>query len=188
MLSMCKSAQIVLDVFYPERQINALNGIVFIYAYSTAPYDYPLYEKQQAVSTNPFMRWFGNSTYYIKVSDKVDLNHWQHEIDIGDNTGDVYLMLAAYIDYNASRTTVHICDSVMLVYDVGSTCFPKNSPYKVNVPSVSSKVSLQMYPSFDSINKKYQGGALKMFKNFYSPQLNNYRDVTGKAQPTQPYP
>ena len=180
LLSMCESATVVLDVFYPESQTNSSDGIIFSYAYSTSPYNYELYESMQKVSTNNYQPWLGNSTYYIKDSDKVDSNHWRREVDIGDNTGEVYLFVAAYVDYVAYRTTILVCDSVLIdVADTG-TCFPKNSPYKVLVPSVTSKVTLQMYPSFDSLNLKYKGGALNMFENFYSPQLGNYRDIAGK--------
>jgi hypothetical protein len=100
---------------------------------------------------------------------------------LGNQAGEIYVMLMSYAwpNYTLLRmeATVNACAPVIASVDFDSWCYPRHSPYKVKVPSISSAVSLVIHPSFDSLGATYPSQTYTMLKNLYSPQLGNRRDI-----------
>eukprot|EP01035_Chromulina_nebulosa_P024885 gene24885-32420_t len=112
--------------------------------------------------------WFGNSSIIVSNrTDRVSPNNWLKIINLGEAVGRIYLNLGEY-DFS-----LKFCTESYYAY---ARCHGKHSTYYFDVETVSSVANLTIYPNYYVFGQ----GRLQapLLHNFYSPQLNNYRDIS----------
>ena len=161
---------IELHIYYPEENLqlnmsNPFGDILFQYGFSTSPYSLQIYE------TYPnYFPWTANYTYdIVNSTDYVGPNHWMKLINVGENTvGGVYVELITNINFpNIVKTCTNWLE--------WGPCMPRHTPSIVNITSPDQTVELLMYPAF---NIAGIGNVSTIFKNYFSPQLGNVRDIS----------
>lgn len=127
------------------------------------------------ISTAGSQKWgYRNSTYYVfNNTDYYHNNHWIKNISIpSDYTGNLYFQLTGHMADDFSRHySVSLCDNMFFQ---NQYCLQQGMPYILNVTDADSLYSLTVFPSFGNI----QGETEVLFEQFYSSQLNNYRNIS----------
>jgi predicted alpha/beta superfamily hydrolase len=158
------ASKLHLTILYPEIDVKAGSGHVFSILISSAPLDQP--------DVPPW--GFFNESYYVYDKDKVAPNTWSKNVTVEDSVGTVYLnIMGVTSSYTVGSYSVRECN-LYKNWIVNPYCVQSAMPWQVNM-SASSDVALKIYPSFGATDT---GTVSLLFENFFSPQLQNYRNIT----------
>lgn len=112
-------------------------------------------------------------SFTIYASDSIGNDAYQKNISLPDFQGDVYVTITGTQDAATGKYSVVPCP-------MGNGCSAIGVPYYTKIASIDSVAVIRAYPYFNVLN----GQVYTIFHNFYSPQLNNYRDISVFVPPS----
>mmetsp|Transcript_5493 Transcript_5493/g.8979 ORF Transcript_5493/g.8979 Transcript_5493/m.8979 type:complete len:590 (-) Transcript_5493:174-1943(-) len=195
-----EGSAILLDVYYPESNLNA-DYIANYYPNPGTVFGVSITTCQTVQGTDDCPggeQAFDPDVYSISnITNRVGPNHWQKTFDLGDiYTGEVVVKLIAMQslgvgadDHYFVTSSVPQCIDQAGNYEITAQyCEQPGSPYIVSIVNTSETVELVTFPWFGLDGGMVVNGSSSPFyaalTQVYSPELNNSRNISVYIPPS----